>query len=87
MIQRSKLGLKFISPVFSTPCLSSGPVNRSDACHIAVALPAQKGCAQTISANVLKQPSLLISNVLAIDRICFPSFEFYLQICVPYFQK
>ena len=53
MIQRSKLGLKFFSPVFSTPCLSSGPVNRSDAWHIAVALPAQKGCAQTISANVL----------------------------------
>ena len=53
MIQRSKLGLKFFSPAFSTPCLSSGPVNRSDAWHITVALPAQKGCAQTISANVL----------------------------------
>ena len=54
MIQRSKLGLKFFSPAFSMPCLSSGPVNRSDAWHITVALPAQKGCAQTISANVLK---------------------------------
>ena len=54
MIQRSKLGLKFFSPAFSTPCLSSGPVNRSDAWHITVTLPAQKGCAQTISANVLK---------------------------------
>ena len=54
MIQRSKLGLKIFSPAFSTPCLSSGPVNRSDAWHITVALPAQKGCAQTISANVLK---------------------------------
>ena len=50
MIQRSKLGQKFFSPAFSTPCLSSGPVNRSDA------LPAQKGCAQTISANVLNAP-------------------------------
>ena len=30
MIQRSKLGLKFFFPAFSTPCLSSGPVNRSD---------------------------------------------------------
>ena len=30
MIQRSKLGLKFFSPAFSTPCLSSGPVNRSE---------------------------------------------------------
>ena len=55
MIQRSKLGLKFFSPAFSTPCLSSGPVNRSDAWHNTVALPAQKGCAQTISANVLKK--------------------------------
>ena len=43
MIQKSKLGLKFFSPAFSTPCLSSGPVNRSDAWHITVALPAQKG--------------------------------------------
>ena len=57
MIQRSKLGLKFFSPAFPTPCLSSGPVNRSDAWHITVALPAQKGCAQTISANVLKSGS------------------------------
>ena len=56
MTQRSKLGLNFFSPAFSTPCLSSGPVNRSDAWHITVALPAQRGCAQTISANVLKQP-------------------------------
>ena len=54
MIQRSFAGLKFFSPVFSTPCLSSGPVNRSDAGHITVALPAQQRCAQTISANVLK---------------------------------
>ena len=54
MIQRSKLDLNFFSPAFSTPCLSSGPVNRSDAWHIEVALPAQKGCAQTISVNVLK---------------------------------
>ena len=54
MIQRSKHGLKFFSSAFSTPCLSSGPVNRSDAWHITIALPAQKGCAQTISANVLK---------------------------------
>ena len=51
MIQRSKLGLNFFSPAFSTPCLSSGPVNRSDAWHITVALPAQKGCAQTISTT------------------------------------
>ena len=58
MIQRSKLGLKLFSPAFSTPCLSSGPVNRSDAWHITVALPAQKGCAQTISANVLKRPNM-----------------------------
>ena len=55
MIQRSKLGLNFFSLAFSTPCLSLGPVNRSDAWHITVALPAQKGCAQTISANVLKK--------------------------------
>ena len=54
MIQRSFAGLKFFSPVFSTPCLSSGLVNRSDAWHITVALPAQQRCAQTISANVLK---------------------------------
>ena len=54
MIQRSKSGLKFFSPAFSSPCLSSGPVNRSDMWHITVALPAQKDCAQTISANVLK---------------------------------
>ena len=27
MIQRSFAGLKFVSPAFSTPCLSSGPVN------------------------------------------------------------
>ena len=58
MIQKSKLGLNFFSPAFSTPCLSSGPVNRSDAWHITVALPAQKGCAQTISANVLKKGKL-----------------------------
>ena len=54
MIQRSKIGLKFFSPTFSTPCLSSWPVNRSDAWHITVALPAQQRCAQTSSANVLK---------------------------------
>ena len=29
MIQRSKIGLKIFSPAFSTPCLSSGPVNRN----------------------------------------------------------
>ena len=55
MIQRGKLSLKFFCPAFSTPCLSSGPVNCSDAWHITVALPAQKGCAQTISANVLNR--------------------------------
>ena len=59
MIQRIKISLKFFSPAFSTPCLSSGPVNRSDAWHITVALPAQQRCAQTISANVLKlQPAI-----------------------------
>ena len=49
MIQRSKLGLKFFSQAFSTPCLSSGPVNRSDACRVTCA----EGL-RTISANVLK---------------------------------
>ena len=60
MIQRSFAGLKFVSPAFSTPCLSSGPVNRSDAWHITVALPAQQRCAQTISANVLKFPNVTL---------------------------
>ena len=62
MIQRNKLGLNFFSPAFSTPCLSSGPANRSDAWHITVALPAQKGCAQTISANVLKRYFTFLCN-------------------------
>ena len=67
MIQRSFAGLKFVSPAFSTPCLSSGAVNRSDAWHITVALPAQQRCAQTISANVLKY-STQISVHFSMDR-------------------
>ena len=59
MIQRSFTGLKFFSPAFSTPCLSSGPLNRNDAWLITVALPAQQRCAQKISANVLKKPQSL----------------------------
>ena len=35
----------------------------------------------------IQQPSLLISNVLAIHTICFLSFEFYLQIYVLIFPK
>ena len=66
MIQRSFAGLKFVSPAFSTPSLSSGPVNRSDAWHIAVALPAQQRCAQTISANVL-------NSFFSIDFVGFPA--------------
>ena len=59
MIQRSFTGVKFFPPALSTSCLSSGPLNRSDAWLITVALPAQQRCAQKISANVLKKPQSL----------------------------
>ena len=66
MIQRSKIGLKFFPPAFSTPCLCSGSANRSDAWHITVALPAQKDCAQTVSANVLNwTPRFTLKSLLA----------------------
>ena len=86
MIQRSQRGLKFVSPAFSTPCLSSGPVNRSDAWHITVALPAQKGCAQTISANVLKLGLLEDTSCSTLSRIklalCVHRASSTIRLCV-----
>ena len=55
MIQRSFAGLKFFSPVFSTPCLSSGPES-IEVMRDILQSRYQQRCAQTISANVLKSP-------------------------------
>ena len=52
-----------------------------------LALNSCDGASLKVALVEFQQPSLLISNVLAMHRVSSPSFEFYLQTCVLIFSK